>query len=308
MTINSIDPIMPPFLQKGDQVAIIASAKFVLKSDLDHGIQLLKERGFKVKVNNSVFQKKHVFAGSIDERVANINSAFQDKETKAIFFARGGYGSIQIIDHIDFRLLAKNPKWLIGFSDLTVILMHLYFNYNICSIHGPMIYNFIKTKQTSVDATINLIKGKVEPVEIKKSKFNIKGVASGKIIGGNLSIIYSLMGSSSFLLLDEDYILFIEDVDEYLYHIERIFYSLARAGVLQKLKGLIVGQMTNMLDNEILFGKTVYELIYDIVNQYNYPLCFGLQVGHEKQNHPILLGRKITLEVNDQSSKINYEE
>jgi muramoyltetrapeptide carboxypeptidase len=308
MKTNRNNSIIPPFLKEGDEIEIVASAKFISEIDLSNVIKFFKQHNLHIKFNNEIFYQQNVFAGTIEQRIKNINFSFEDTQTKAILFARGGYGSIQIIDHIDFNKLSKNPKWLIGFSDLTMILMHLYSKFNISSIHGPMAYSFKKIDQNSANLMIDLLKGKKTNINVKHSEFNIEGTTYGKLIGGNLSIICSLIGSESMLSFDEDYILFIEEVDEYLYHLERMIYMLDRAGVLKKIKGLVVGQMTAIMDNDISFGKTSFQLIVDVIKKYNYPVCFNFPIGHEKKNYPIIIGSKIKLEVTDSNSQIHYEQ
>tara|TARA_B100001250_G_scaffold400162_1_gene410382 strand:+ start:478 stop:1404 length:927 start_codon:yes stop_codon:yes gene_type:complete len=307
MKINSNNSIIPPFLKEGDKVEIVASAKFISSIDIQNAIQFFKQHKLSVVFNKQIFNKKNVFAGTIHERVSNINAAFNNNKTKAILFARGGYGSIQLIDDINFKLLSKNPKWLIGFSDVTTILMHLYSQYRISCIHGPMAYNFKDIDQKTAGLLINLLKGQKINLQAKYSTANTAGIAHGKLIGGNLSIICSLIGSKSMTCLDEDYILFIEDVDEYRYHLERMLYMLDRTGLLKKIKGLIVGQMTGIKDNEKTFGKHPSQIIKDIIKKYEYPVCFNFPIGHTQTNHPVIIGLKIRLEVNDIFSSICYE-
>ena len=189
-----------------------------------------------------------------------------------------------------------------------MILMHLYSKFNISSIHGPMAYSFKNIDHNSANLMIDLLKGKKTNITVKHSEFNIEGTTYGKLIGGNLSIICSLIGSESMLSFDEDYILFIEEVDEYLYHLERMIYMLDRAGVLKKIKGLVIGQMTGIMDNDISFGKNPFQSIVDIIKKYNYPVCFNFPIGHEKKNYPIIIGSKIKLEVTDAYSQIHYEQ
>jgi len=307
MKINNNYSIIPPFLKAGDQVEIVAPAKFVSSTDIEIAIRFFKQHKLNIIFNKAVFHKKHVFAGTITQRIESINAALNNKQTKAILFARGGYGSIQIIDSINFNTLSKNPKWLIGFSDITTILIHMYTQFNISSIHGPMAYSFKNININSRNLMINMLKGEKINIKTEYSSFNITGTTYGTLIGGNLSIICSLIGSKSIPDFDNDYILFIEDVDEYMYHLERMMYMLDRAGLLKKLKGLIIGQMTGIMDNPISFGKDLSQLIQDIIKKYNYPLCFNFPIGHSENNHPIIIGARIRLEVNETFSQINYE-
>jgi len=307
MAINNINSITPPFLEKGDLIEIIAPAKFVSKKDINNAIEIIKEAGFNIKINSNIFNQHNVFGGTIEQRKNNLQTALDNQATKAIFFARGGYGSIQLIDQIDFSIFTKYPKWLIGFSDLTTILIHIETQYNIQSIHGPMAYNFPKTKLEHINTLFHIIQGHTQNIDSRSHKLNKPGTGEGKLIGGNLSILCSLISSPSFTNMNQNIILFLEDVDEYLYHIERMIYTLDRSGLLKNLQGLIIGNMTNMLDNEIAFGKNVYQLIYDITKKYDYPICFQFPIGHSDDNHPIIIGSNVKLEVNDNLSKIIYK-
>ena len=297
---------MPPFLSYQDKIEIIAPSKFVFKKDMLAAVRTIESYGFVVQFNDKLFLKKDVFSGNKKQRIHNFQSALNNKETKAIFFARGGYGAIQIIDHIDFTDFKKNPKWLIGFSDIAIILMHLYSNYNVNSIHGPMPFNFQYTNKISIKRLFNMLKGKVNQIQIKHHEFNNLGSSCGLIIGGNLSILCSLIGSTSFIDLNKDHILFIEDVDEYLYRLERMIYVLERAGIFKKIKGLIIGQFTKSLDNQIQFGKTPYQIIYSIVSKYNYPIAFNFPIGHGSTNYPIIIGSEVQLDVNSSYSKLEF--
>lgn len=306
MPINKINSLNPPFLKKGDVIEIIASSKFVNKHDINLAIESIQEAGFNVKLNNSLFNKLDVFSGTIQHRIAVLQEAIDNTTSNALLFARGGYGFIHLIDHIDFSSFIKTPKWVVGFSDMTIFLTHLQLNYQIKSIHGPMAYNFSITDPLSTRQLFNLLKGNLEEIRLSECALNKCGVAEGIIIGGNLSILSSLVGSTSFSFNLDQYILFIEEVDEYLYHIERMLYTLDRAGLLKRLKGLIVGSMTNILDNDIPFGKTVSQLIFDLTKKYNYPICFNFPSGHDYINTPFIIGAKVHMDINNHVSLIKY--
>ena len=306
MTINTNNSIIPPFLQKGDSVEIVAPAKFVSKSEVDVSVKILESWGFSVKLKSAIFNKHNVFSGTILERKTLLQEALDDINTKAVFFARGGYGTIHVLDQLDFTTFKKHPKWLIGFSDITTLLSHIQCVYNIASIHGPMIYNFSNVDQKNITTLFKLLSGERVVITVPSFPKNRLGSGTGKLIGGNLSILCSLLGSESLCLEGDDFILFIEDIDEYLYHIERMFYTLDRAGVLKKIKGLIVGEMTELKDNEDSFGKTYQKIIFDIVKKYNYPVCFNFPIGHGFQNSPVIIGSYITLEVESDFVKMNY--
>jgi muramoyltetrapeptide carboxypeptidase len=306
MAINNINSLTPPFLKKGDVIEIIASSKFVNKNDISIAVQSIESAGFNVTINSSLFNKLDVFSGSSQNRITILQKSLENKISKAILFARGGYGFIHLIDHIDFSNFIRSPNWLVGFSDMTILLTHLQLNYHIQSIHGPMAYNFSTTDIHLRTQLFDLLKGNLQDVKFESFILNKCGVSEGIVLGGNLSILCSLVGSSSLPFNSDQYILFIEEVDEYLYHIERMIYTLDRAGVLSNLKGLIIGHMTNILDNEMPFGKTVNELIYDVAKKYNYPICFNFPAGHDCENTPFIIGAKIQMDINSDYSRIKY--
>lgn len=306
MPINSINSIPPPYLKQGDTIEIIASAKFVSLNDIETAVELLKKAGYNILFSKRVFKKDAVFAGTIEERLASLQDALDNDKSNAILFARGGYGSIHLIDKLDFTTYYKSPKWLIGFSDMTTILMHVQAKYSVQSIHGPMAYNFKELDKKSLKKLLSCLKGKNESLEIRPNPLNCVGESTGVLIGGNLSILCSLIGSSSFLKNYNQHILFLEEIDEYLYHIERMLYMLDRAGVLRNLNGLIIGHMTNILDNEESFGKTVREIILDLVKKYNYPVAFNIPAGHNSLNNPLVIGSEIQLNVTKDKTVIKY--
>jgi muramoyltetrapeptide carboxypeptidase len=222
-----------------------------------------------------------------------------DSEVKAIVFARGGYGWVRIIDQINFSSLEKHPKWLIGFSDVTVLHSHLNSHISMCTLHAPMMINLMNEKRNeeATDTTIDILTGKnIRYSEKNLNALNRNGICEGELVGGNLSLLYALAGTPSDLATDSK-ILFIEDLDEYLYHIDRMMMQLKRAGKLTNLKGLIVGGMSDMRDNTIPFGKSAVEIISEAVAEYNYPVCFDFPSGHIDRNLPLILGADVRLEV-----------
>ena len=305
MTINNLNSIVPPKLMKGDCIEIIACAKAIALPDVDDAVSLIEQHGFTAKVNPKNFEKHYVFAGPISQRVEILQEALDNDEVKAVFFARGGYGTIQLIDYLDFRKFSEKPKWLVGFSDITIILTYVKKYFNIQTIHGPMPYNFKSTNEHTLNRLFDLIQGNYQSIEAPFFTLNKLGSCKGEVVGGNLSILHSMMGSKDISAINGS-ILFLEDVDEYLYHLERMLYTMDRSGLLKNLIGLIIGQMTGMLDNKDPFGKTPYQLIYDIVKKYNYPICFNFPIGHVAENQPIIVGAEIVLDVNKDVSKITY--
>ncbi|MFA7081152.1 MAG: LD-carboxypeptidase [Bacteroidales bacterium] len=289
----------PELLKKGDKIGIVATARKISIEEVGATIKLLVSWGLVPVIGKSIGLKKNQFAGSDNERAKDLQSFLDNKEIKAIFCARGGYGTVRIIDLLDFSLFIQNPKWIIGYSDPTVLLSHIYFNYNIETIHAIMPINITEDDFFS-NAVISLKKILFEGENknyYKKYIMNRKGKAEGELIGGNLSVLYSLLGSNSFGDT-KDKILFIEDLDEYIYHIDRMMQALRRAGKLKDLKGLIVGGMTDMHDNFIRFGKAPHRIIMDTVQDYDFPVAFNIPIGHIKENNQAyVIGRKTTLTV-----------
>ena len=305
MTINSRNSVAPNFLKKGDIIEILAPAKFILEKDISFAKSFLEELGYQVYIDKSNFISDGVFAGTKSDRTERLQSSLDNKNIKAILFARGGYGALQIIDDLNFTKFVRNPKWLIGFSDITTIICHIQQNFKIQSIHAPMAYNFNYTDKRYLKMLARMLEGKRESVKIKSSNYDTTGIVEGEVIGGNLSILYSLVGSRSLTNL-QNQILFIEEVDEYLYHFERMLISLDRCGFLSNISGIIVGQMTSMHDNEIGFGKQLNQIIFDITEKYNYPKCFDFPLGHIKENTPIVVGSKVRLSVAKDYTTLSY--
>ena len=290
---------IPPFLQPGDVIGICAPARKVSPEEMKDGIDLLLAKGFQVKVSQHLYGEFNQFSGTDDERAADLQSLIDDSEVKAIVFARGGYGWVRIIDQINFSSLEKHPKWLIGFSDVTVLHSHLNSHISMCTLHAPMMINLMNEKRNeeATDTTIDILTGKnIRYSEKNLNALNRNGICEGELVGGNLSLLYALAGTPSDLATDGK-ILFIEDLDEYLYHIDRMMMQLKRAGKLTNLKGLIVGGMSDMRDNTIPFGKSAVEIISEAVEEYNYPVCFDFPSGHIDRNLPLILGADVRLEV-----------
>ena len=243
-----------------------------------------------------MFEEDNQFAGTVSQRTQDLQNMINCHDVKAIFFARGGYGTVQIIDNLNFSQLSKFPKWLVGYSDITVIHSHLN-NLGFITLHASMPINFVSNKKTALDSIYNVLFNSKNNIQLKPHYLNKLGVINGKIIGGNLSIIYSLIGSKS-ETDTQNKILFLEDVDEYLYHIDRMMISLKRSGKLENIKGLIVGGMTNMHDNKVRYGRNAEQIIRDYIIPYNIPTCFGFPAGHIKDNRCIKFGVKSVLDVN----------
>jgi len=285
------------YLNKGDKVAIISIAKYISIEECDYAYNYIKNKGYKVvSLNKTILTKRGMFSGTDQERIQLLQDNLDNPKVKAIFFARGGYGSIRIIDKIDFTKFLIKPKWLIGFSDITVFLSHISSNYNCNSIHASMPINYSSSLEASKMEIFNLLRGVKNPIKIPFNKYNNAGVSKGKLIGGNLSILCSILNSDSFPKTKGN-ILVIEDVDEYLYSIERMMYTLKRSGVLKNISGLIVGEFSKIKDNRPKFGKNIYQLINQFLIEYKYPICFNFPVGHIKNNTPIIMNHTVKLSV-----------
>jgi muramoyltetrapeptide carboxypeptidase len=290
---------IPPYLKKGDTIGIVCPSGFMPIEKTSECIRVLNEDwGFHTKVGRTVGNQFKYFSGTDDERLADFQWMLDDDEVKALFCARGGYGLSRIIDLIDFKKFKKQPKWIIGFSDVTVLHSHIYSNYYISSLHAPMASAFNDAGYISryVQSMRHVIEGKKIRYSCDAHEFNRKGEAVGELIGGNLSILAHLLCTESDLKT-RGRILFLEDVGEYLYHVDRMMIQLKRSGKLAKLAGLIVGGFSLMKDTDVPFGQTAYEIIRDAVSEYDYPVCFGFPVGHQKENYTLKVGAGYKLKV-----------
>ena len=301
--------IKPEYLKKGDTVAIVAPSGvlknyngYILKAK-----ELLKSWELEVVIGENVFNDNGHFAGTDNQRSADFQLALDDKAIKAIWCARGGYGAMRVIDNLNFEKYKENPKWIIGYSDITAIHNDLHNNKSE-SIHGIMCKSLEKIDVDN-NESISLLKktlfGEKLSYTIEGNNYNIEGNSNGQLIGGNLTLLHCLLGSKSSIDTDGK-ILFIEDLGEYLYHIDRMLISLKRAGYFDNCKGLIVGDFTDMRKNTTPFGRNLKELILDIVREYDFPVSFGFPAGHGEKNYPMILGREINLEVSKQQSTINF--
>ena len=296
--------IIPPYLKKGDTVAITCPAK-KLPADIREGIALLESWGLNVIIGETVNASYHQYAGTDELRIKDFQRFIDDQSVKAIFAARGGYGTIRIIDKLDFSSFTLNPKWIIGFSDITVIHSHLYSNYNVQSIHGQMPMNVPDGTKPSLETLRKALFGEPYNYNYQSLTERINGTAEGVLIGGNLTLLVMMSGSVSEMDFS-DKILFLEDVGEYLYSIDRMMWHLKRAGKLAELKGLIVGGFTDLKDNDIPFGQTAEEIIFNHVKEYNYPVCFDFPAGHISDNHALIFGRKVSLRVETDGINLTY--
>ncbi len=295
--------IIPSYLRKGDTILIIATARARSKEQLAPAIKILKSWGLIIELGANIYKTHHQFAGTDEERTHDLQWAINHKTAKAVLIAGGGYGTLRIIDAVNFNPLLKSPKWFIGYSDTTVIHSRLQ-KLGIACIHSTMAFQFSKNKEATLSIK-KVLFGESIRYSIPKSKLNRMGETAGRLVGGNLSLIYALSGSKD-ELNTKNKILFIEDLDEQLYHIDRMILQLKRSGKLKNLNGLIVGGMSDMKDNAIPFGKTAEELIADAVKEYNYPVCFNFPAGHIEKNMAIYLGKKLSFKVEKNMVNFNY--
>jgi muramoyltetrapeptide carboxypeptidase len=291
--------IFPPYLKKADTIGMVCPAGQMPMDKTSECVRVLNEEwGFKTILGKTVGTQYHYFSAPDDERLADLQWMLDEGSVKAILFCRGGYGLGRIIDRIDFKKFRKAPKWIIGFSDITILHAHLHTKFKIASLHAPMANAFNNGEYANeyVHSLFKSLTGKKASYVSSDHPFNQPGEVNGILVGGNLSMIAHLIGTSSDLQTNKK-ILFLEDVGEYLYHIDRIFYQLKRSGKLDKLAGLIIGGFTDMKDTEIPFGKTVEEIIHDLVKEYKFPVCFGFPVSHSKENYALKIGAKYNFKV-----------
>jgi len=296
--------LRPPYLKKGDKVAITCPAK-KLPSPMTDAVQLLESWGLEVVLGETVNASFHQFAGDDELRAKDMQRFIDDDSIKAIIAARGGYGTVRMIDKVDFSRFSQNPKWLVGFSDITVLHTHLFNNYHTQTIHGQMPVNIPDASAKSLQTLKRALFGEPLRYHFDSHHRNKSGIAEGILIGGNLSLLVAVSGSVSDINYEEK-ILFIEDVGEYLYSIDRMIRMLDRAGKLKNLKGLMVGGFTEMKDNDIPFGQTVSEIIMSVVEKYNYPVCFDFPAGHIPGNCSIVLGSRASLSINNAHVNVDF--
>jgi muramoyltetrapeptide carboxypeptidase len=297
--------ITPPYLKKNDKIGIAAPARKISAEELQPAIDLLKSWGLQVVLASNIFDSDNQYAGTDFQRQKGFQELLNDVDIKAIICARGGYGCIRIIDKLDFTTFKMHPKWITGYSDLTVFHSHIQSNYGIETLHSTMAINFPTNTADALNSFKKALFGEKISYKIDSHIFNRSGKARGILVGGNLSILYSIACSASDMETDGK-ILFIEDLEEYLYHIDRMMMQLKRSGKLKNLAGLIVGGMNNMNDNTIQFGKNPYEIIREAVSEYDYPVCFDFPAGHIDNNKTLIMGRNIEFSVDQKSAFVGF--
>ncbi len=295
--------LQPPNLQKGDAVIILSTARKISVDEIQTAIKTFTEWGLEVILGKTIGQEQNQYAGSDELRKNDFQFALDTPKIKAIICAKGGYGTVRILDELDFTAFLKHPKWIVGFSDITYLHTHINHQLGVQTLHAAMPSTFEKNTTEAIESLRTSLFGEKINFEISAHSLNRKGKAEGILLGGNLSILYSITGTKSGFNTAGK-ILFLEDLDEYLYHVDRMMMNLKRSGKLENLAGLVVGGMTEMNDNAVPFGKNAEEIIMEHVAEYNYPVCFGFPAGHIADNQALIMGRKMKLEVDDVTTKL----
>ena len=296
---------IPPNLHKGDIVAILATARKNIDNNLKPAIDLLHSWGLEAVIGNTIGLDNNQLAGTDIQRAEDFQHQMDNPNIKAIWCVKGGYGTVKMIDLLDFNKFKQNPKWIVGFSDVTVIQSYLN-KMNIASIHGAMPITVEKASPETIESLRKALFGESLNYEIPFDAANRLGNAKGEIVGGNLSILYSLMGSNAQIDC-KGKILFIEDIDEYLYHIDRMMMSLKRCGCFENLSGMIVGGMTKMRDNDIPWGKNANQIIENITKGYSFPIVYNFPSGHSHDNRALIFGKQVILKINDKKTVLKFE-
>lgn len=294
--------IAPHALKQGDLIYITAPAKSIDEPPVLYAKHFFESHGYRVEISKNCFGEHNYFSGTDQQRQSDLQYGIDHPEVKAILCARGGYGCVRILDGIQWANMLREPKWLIGFSDITVF-HHRLNNLGVQSIHGTMSLNFEKNSPETLETLLNALEGNSYEISSPSNENNREGISSGKLIGGNLSIVYSLLGTNDAYNF-EDSILFLEDLAEHYYHLDRMFFALKKAGALDKIKGLIIGGMTDLEDTTVPFGMTLEELVLQHFQYRKIPICFDFPAGHIDDNRALIFGKKGTLEVTKEESKL----
>jgi muramoyltetrapeptide carboxypeptidase len=305
--MNKAMAIIPLYLKPADTIGMICPSGCMTLEKMQRCIDTLQLWGFKVKQGRTLGTQCNYFSGTDEERLNDLQLMLDDENVKAVMCARGGYGLSRIIDAISFEKFVQNPKWIIGYSDITLLHAHIYSNFNIACLHAPMAaaFNEIDKSEEYIQSIYDSLTGAHQSYAVTSNSLNREGICEGELIGGNLSILAHIIGSKSDIET-KNKILFIEDLGEYKYNIDRMLMQLKRGGKLNGLAGLIAGSFTELKDTTIPFGQDVNEIIYDKVKEYNYPVCFDFPVGHVKENYALKIGAQCRLTVSEE--KVILEE
>lgn len=294
----------PLFLNQGDCIGLTATARFLPENELERAIKYIENAGFQVEISAHCTKPFNQFGGNDKERARDFTAMLENERVKAIFGVRGGYGTVRMLDLVDWDVFTKNPKWICGYSDLSILHGRIQ-SLGFQSLHCSMPVSFHALDLKAMDQTWDCLLGKLPTYKGKKHSLQVNGKAKGVLLGGNLSVLYSALGSNAFPSMTNA-ILFLEDVDEYLYHIDRMLFGLKRSGALNGIKGLLIGGFSAMRDHEIGFGLNVEEIIHSLFGDWQIPIVFGFSAGHIAANYPIVLGREVDLESGDNGWELRF--
>ena len=299
--------IIPPYLKKGDTIGIVCPAGYMPYEKAATCIKVLQQWGYKVKIGKTLGSQFCYFSGTDEERLTDLQQMLDDDTVQAVLCGRGGYGMGRIVDRINFVKFRKKPKWVIGFSDITVFHAHVYRRFSIAGIHAPMAaaFNDLEYKNEYVQSLQKVLTGKKSKYTSASHSFNKPGTVAAPLIGGNLSLLAHLVGTPS-ALKTKGHILFLEDVGEYIYNIDRMMYQLKRSGAFDEVAGIVIGLFTDMKDTVVPFGSNVYEVIQEVLKEYSFPVCYQFPVSHEKENYALKVGVNYQLTVG--KSKVTVAE
>lgn len=291
---------IPPYLQKGDTIGIVCPAGYMPAEKAQTCIDVLQQWGYKVKPGKTLGHQYHYFSGTDEERLADVQQMLDDDTVQAVLCGRGGYGVSRIIDRIDFTRFCSKPKWLIGFSDITVLHAHIHTQYQVATLHAPMAgaFNDEGFKGPYVQSLRQALEGRKAQYTCAPDVRNKTGEATAQLVGGNLSLVAHVTGSRS-AFDTTGKILFLEDVGEYIYNVDRMLLQLKRSGALDQLAGLLIGGFTDMKDTVIPFGNTVYHVIQEHLQEYTYPVCYHFPVSHGGDNYALKVGGVYRLTVSN---------
>jgi len=296
---------IPPYLKKGDTIGILATARKVDMAPLDAGIKLMEKWGLHVVIGKTIGLDNDQLAGADWQRATDLQQMMDNPSIKAIWCAKGGYGTVRLIERLDFTNFKMKPKWFVGFSDATVLHSHIN-NFDIATLHGMVAISVGRATPEAIESFRKALFGEKLSYTLPAHKFNKPGKVTGELVGGNLSVLYSIIGSPS-EADPKGKIIFIEDLDEYLYHIDRMMMNLKRNDYFKNVKGIIIGGMTKMRDNDIPWGHDALEIIQDITKEYNIPICFNFPAGHIQDNRALVFGKQVTLDVSATGTKITFD-
>jgi muramoyltetrapeptide carboxypeptidase len=295
-----VPAITPPYLKQDDTIGILCPSGYMSFDKAQKCIDVLQQWGFRVEAGKTLGNQHNYFSGTDEERLNDLQKMLDDKNIKAIFCARGGYGLSRIIDKINFEIFIQNPKWIIGYSDITLLHAHIFSNFNTAGLHAPMAaaFNEIDESEEYIQSVFNSLTDIHQSYKTTAHNFNKQGICEAELVGGNLSLLTHIIGTKSDINT-KNKILFIEDIGEYKYNIDRMLMHVKRAGKLDTLAGLIIGSFTDIKDTMIPFGKNIDEIIFDVIKEYNYPVCFDFPVGHTQKNYALKIGAVYKLSINN---------